>query len=111
MVTDWLDAFPPGFLNGVGVVTVVVILAFWVYRGRFVPDKFYQYVLDRLAEERGEKENWRRAYEDIKEAHLLLLRSRDPGAEALAALRDVAATPTEPQSGETGNDGHGTPHR
>ena len=116
-MSDFFAGFPPGFLNGVGVVSVIVVLGFWVYRGRFVPDKFYNYVLARLAEERAEKEKWRQAYEDIKEAHLLLLRSRDPGAEALMALRDVAeqrvpapkrSGATLDWSGETGSDSHDT---
>lgn len=57
-----MDQIPPGLLNGIGVVAVVLLVGWLVWSGRLVPRRTYEDVLH-------DRDEWR-AESRIKDAQL-----------------------------------------
>lgn len=79
-----LDGFPiAAFANGVGVVTVIVIVGFMVYTGRLVPKRYYD-----DAVQRGN--NLEEANRELLAQNNELITDKDLSLDLLRALRAYA---------------------
>jgi hypothetical protein len=82
-----MDSIPPGLLNGVGVVAVVLLVGWLVWSGRLVPRRTYEDVLH-------DRDEWR-TESRIKDAQLA---EKDTQLEHLGEVgRTVAAIMTAVQ--------------
>lgn len=80
-----LDGFPlAAFANGVGVVTVLMIVSWLVWTGRLVPKRYYD-----DAVKRGD--NLDRANKELLAQNTELITDKDLSVELLRALRAYAA--------------------
>lgn len=81
-----LDGIPIGALsNGIGVVTVIVVVGWLIATGRLVPQRYYD-----DAVQRGE--NYRRAAETLIAQNTELITDKDLSLELLSAIRAYAQT-------------------
>lgn len=76
-----LDGFPiAAFSNGVGVVTVIVLVGWMVFTGRLVPKRYYDEAVTR-------GNNLEAANHELLEQNTELITDKDLGLELLRALR------------------------
>lgn len=76
-----LDGFPiAAFSNGVGVVSVVLLVGWMIFTGRLVPKRYYD-----EAVRRGD--NLEAANRELSEQNTELITDKDLGLELLRALR------------------------
>jgi hypothetical protein len=79
-----LDGFPvQAFSNGVGVVTVIVIIGWMVFTGRLVPRRFYD-----AAVKRGD--NLEEANRELLAQNTELITDKDLSLDLLRAIRGYA---------------------
>lgn len=80
-----IDGFPvAAFSNGVGVVTICVIVGYMVITGRLVPRRFYE-----DAVKRGD--NLEQANKELSAQNTELITDKDLSLELLRAIRGYAA--------------------
>jgi hypothetical protein len=86
-----MDAFPPGLLNGVGVVSLCVFVTWLVLSGRLVSRKTHQDALDALAtkdKQIAEKDVQLRYLGEVGQAMNAVLRAVQRGATEDREVRE-----------------------
>lgn len=79
-----LEGFPlQAFSNGVGVVTVIVIVGFMIFTGRLVPKRYYD-----EAVRRGD--NYEKTARELLAQNSELITDKDLSLDLLRALRAYA---------------------
>lgn len=76
-----LDGFPvQAFSNGVGVVTVIMVVGWMVFTGRLVPKRYYDQAVAR-------GDNYEKTARELLAQNTELITDKDLGLELLRALR------------------------
>lgn len=79
-----IEGLPVGaFANGIGVVTVILIVGWLVARGKLVPERYYNREVERA-------ENYRKAAETLLAQNTELITDKDLSLELLRAIRGYA---------------------